>query len=70
MRQQDVGFTMFIQFIEKLGALAIWVLRIPAPVPHVTEEMSMQPSEGRTYINFDNYDVDRLQRNRSEHSEG
>ena len=55
-----------LKCLETLGSFCMWVLRIPEPVMVQTEEMKMAPSEGRSYINFDDYDPVQLQRNRSE----
>lgn len=55
-----------LKCLESLGTLYMWLLCIPQPVPVMTEEMKMAPSEGRSFINFDYYDPAQIQRNRSD----
>lgn len=55
-----------LSILERLGVFAMWLFRVPDVKPVATEEMLIQPSEGRSYINFDGYDPALLQRNRSE----
>jgi hypothetical protein len=55
---------VILEFIMALGTVFMWVCRIRVSVPTVEE---IVPSEGRTYINFDGYDPNLLQQQRSEH---
>lgn len=52
--------------IEQLGNITMKVFGIEDSKPFITEEMTMAPSEGRSYINYDNYDPTQQQVNRSE----
>lgn len=56
----------FLNFIAMIGSAFMSVFRIPQPTAVLTEEQMLVPSEGRSFINFDQYDPGRIQRNRSE----
>jgi hypothetical protein len=59
---------MLRELLIFLGTITMRVLRIKEHTTELTDEMTMQPSPGRSFINFDYYDPDQLQRNRSENS--
>ena len=57
---------MLTNLLLMLGTFFMWVCRIPDIQPVLTDEQQMQPSEGRSFINYDYYDPDQMQRNSSE----
>lgn len=58
---------MFLNFLSVLGEYVMKAFRIPQATANLPEEMTMPPSEGCTFANFDSYVADRMQENRSEY---
>jgi hypothetical protein len=55
-----------MKFIEQLGVMCMKVMGIEDIKPYKSEETCMTASEDRSFINYDEYDPTRQQRNRSE----